>query len=206
MEELIKRLMAKFYPALDAGTVYPRWGEITRWSEDIAEGALADDDEPRFAVDVQPLVIDDASGQLRPDGRVIYASVPLPVAMAGNNRGQFGYPQPGSRVLLQFVQGLPAHPVITGVYPSGRNLPALVGDETLLQHSSATFMRSTDDEDWRLQARNKLWLGNQVVNLVAEVRKLSEWARDHKHAALMKEAVTKAEAGAIASRVASIEK
>lgn len=204
MDELIQRVLSRLFPALAAGTVYPRWGLITRISE-IAAGALADDANTQFAVDVQPLTIDN-DGNLSADGTVIYPNVPLPVAMAGHRRGLYGYPQVGTRVLLQFVQGIPTHPVITGVYPQGKHCPALADSETLLQHSDATFLRSSGGEDWTLQARNKLWLGNTVVNLVAEVRKLSEWARDHKHPAIMKEAVTKAEAGGIAGRVSSIEK
>lgn len=181
MEDLVKRIIARLFPALDAGTVYPRWGVITHIPGDVGDGALADDDNPQFAVDVQPLRIDPASGALVADGAVIYPSVPFPVPMAGNNRGLFGFAQPGTRVLLQFVQGLPAHPVITGVYPAGRNLPALGAEETLLQHSAATFLRSSGGEDWDLRARNKLRLGNASVDLVAEVQRLASLLQGHTH-------------------------
>ena len=181
MEELIWLLMNKAFPALAAGTVFPRWGVITRIAAGVSDGAVSDDDEPRFAVDVQALTIDPDTGLLQPDGDVIYPSVPLPSFMVGNNRGVFGFAQPGTRVLIQFVQGLPSHPVITAIYPAGRNLPAIGREETLLQHSPATFLRSTGSEDWDLRARNKLRIGNSSVDLVEQVQRLAEVLSSHTH-------------------------
>ena len=200
MDEVIKRSLLKTNPELESGNHLPRWGLVTRIPAPLTDGQLSAAMDTGYAVDVQMLT---ETGD--PDGTP-YESVPLPSHMIGNNRGVYGFPQPGTRVLVQFVYGSPEHPVITGIYPLDRHMPALGNEETLIQHSPATFLRSTQDEDWRLQARNKVWIGNAMVNLVAEVRRLSEWARDHKHPANMKEAVTKAAAGAIARKVQSIEK
>lgn len=200
MEQVVRNLLRRLFPSMEAGTVHPRFGVVTRIPAPVQEGQIADDAEPHYAVDVQMLTLE---GQ--PDGPV-YQSVPLPVPMAGHGRGSFGFPQEGTRVLVQFVEGSPSHPVITGIYPAGRHLPGLLETETLLQHSQATFLRSSKDEDWQLQARNKMWIGNSQINLIAEVRRLSEWARDHKHPAHMREATTNSAAGEIAGKVQSIEK
>lgn len=200
MEELIKKVLLRLFPELQQQAHLLQFAQVVAIPSPPSDGHLSVEDNPSYAVNIQ--MLDQHHAAYGP----IFEHVPLPVLTAGHSRGQFAFPQVGTVVAVLFAYGNPRRPVIVNVYPFDLHLPALGATETLIQHSPATFMRSTNDENWHLQARNKLWIGNTVVNLVAEVRKLSEWARDHKHPAPMKEAVTKSEAGAIAGRVSSIEK
>lgn len=200
MDEVVKRSLMKTNPELQSGNHLPRWGIVSRIPSPISEGQLSTDAEAAYAVDVQLLT--DAG---EPDGNPI-ESVPLPATFAGNGRGLFGFPQVGTRVMVQYVYGSPAHPAITGIYPHERNLPALLETETLLQQSAATFLRSSETEDWVLQARNKLWLGNSIVNLVEEVARLAALLRDHDHIKTVGKPKNAAAIGSVANAVESIKK
>ncbi len=175
MDKLIKRTLRQTNPELESGNHLPRWGIITRIPATIKSGQVSTPVEPAYAVDVQLLTQD---GQ--PDGNP-YESVPLPVTGVGHNRGFFAFPPVGTRVLVQFAYGSPAHPVITGIYPTDRHLPALKEAEVLIQQSAATYQRATESEDWDIRARNKVRVGNKDVDLVAEVQRLASLLADHKH-------------------------
>lgn len=197
MEQLILRILRKLYPALAAGTVYPRWGIITRTGT-VADGVLADANEPAFSVSVQ--MLDEQHQPLGP----VYESVPLPVGMAGNSRGMFGFPQTGTWVLVQFVQGSPSQPVITGVYPTGRHLPAVGEGETLIQHSSAVYLRSTSTEGWDMRSRNKIRVGNADVDIVEQLATLAEILKNHDHQNKIKPTQS-AQIGEVSDKVGSLK-
>ena len=142
---------------------------------DVGEGAVADAFEPRFAVNIQML---GKSGEVY--GPVI-ESVPVPVPTASHGRGLFGFPQMGTIVAVQYAYGDPEMPVIVNVYPFGMNLPGLGAQETLLQQSPATFLRSTGGENWDLRARNKVRVGNADVDAIAELWAAIKALAQHKH-------------------------
>lgn len=200
MDAIVKRSLLKTNPELQSGNHLPRWGIVSRIPSPISEGQLSTAGEPAYAVDVQLLT---EAGE--PDGNPV-ESVPLPATFSGNGRGLFGFPAVGTRVMVQYVYGSPAHPAITGIYPHERNLPALLETETLVQHSPATFLRSTETEDWVLQARNKLWLGSMAVNLVAEVARLAALVRDHDHIKTVGKPKNAGAIGDVANAVESIKK
>lgn len=178
MEELIKRIIYKLFPEMQQGQHLLQYARVEAIPGDVGEGAVSDAFEPRFAVNVQML---DKNGVAYGP---VFESVPCPVPTASNNRGLFGFPQPGTVVAVQYAYGDPEMPVIVNVYPFGANLPGLGAQETLLQHSSATFLRSTAGENWDLRARNKLRIGNADVDLVAEVQRLAAILETHTHSGI----------------------
>lgn len=175
MEAIIKKLLFKLYPEMQQGQHLLQFAVITDLQPDISSGQVSSAMEPRYAVNIQ--MIDKAGNLYGP----IIESVPLPVAMASHNRGAFGFPQVGTRVAIQYAYGDPEQPVIVNIYPHDKNLPALKGSETLLQHSPATFLRSSDEENWELRARNKIRVGNADVDLVDQVQQLAAILASHTH-------------------------
>lgn len=175
MEQLIIKLLKKLLPGLIEGLHTPKIGIVTRIPNPPSEGVLSTDEEPYYAVDVQLLDHD-----LKPEGP-IYESVPLPLTSIGHGRGQFGFPIKGARVKVSFAYGSPLHPYIDNIYTQGMHLPELKPLETLMQHSSGTYMRSTAEENWDLMARNKVRVGNKDVDLVKEVRRLAGILKSHTH-------------------------
>lgn len=92
---------------------------------------------PRYAVDVQILT---PTGEPDPDQPVL-EGLPLPGLACGDGRGLFGFPDPGTRVLIYYAYGLPSHPRILQLYPQGRAVPALRPGELLLQQQDGAFLR-----------------------------------------------------------------
>lgn len=174
--EFIKNAIRKLYPELEEGHHLPKWGVVERIPGNIKDGQLSTEFEPGYAVDIK--LLDKKTGQPK---EPIYESVPLPVDFASHNRGKYGFPQPGTRVLVQFVDGNPKDPVITHIYPLNLHMPALDTKETLMQHSPATYLRTTQDENVDLRARNKIRLGNKEVDVVAELHRLSSILESHTH-------------------------
>lgn len=199
MDEIVKRTLRQTNPELESGNHLPRWGLVTRIPAPLTEAQLSTAVDHGFVVDVQMLK---ENGE--PDGTP-YESVPLPSAMIGNNRGVFGFPQPGTRVLVQFVYGSPEHPVVTGIYPLGRHMPALGEMETLLQHSPQTFLRSTAAENWEMKAMNRVWIGSADVDLVAELQQLAALLRDHDHIKTVGKPKNAGAIGTVADRVGNIK-
>ena len=175
MDAVIKNLVNRLHPELAQNTHLPQWGKITRIPNPPSAGDLSTEDEPYYAVDVQ--LLDELSNALGP----IYESVPLPVPFAGHQRGAFGFPPVGTRVLIMWVYGSPAHPVITGIYPLDRHLPSIGETGTLWQQSAQTYFHTTEDESVDLHAFNKMRLGNTSVDVVAELELLAQLVAEHKH-------------------------
>ena len=198
MEDFIKRIIYKLFPEMQQGQHLLKYAKVINIPRDVADGEFADAFEPRFAVNIKML---DKNGN---DYGPIIESVPIPVPTASNNRGLYGFPQPGTIVAVQYAYGDPERPVIVNVYPFNANLPALGAQETLLQHSPATFLRSTGGENWDLRARNKIRIGSGSVDLVAEVQRLAALLESHKHPGT-KEPTNRAEIGDVANKVNTIK-
>lgn len=182
MDELIKRIIFKLFPELQGGLHVLKFAVVDSIPAEIEAEQESSEFEPRYAVNLQLL---DSNKQ--PDGP-IFESVPVPVLTAAGLRGQFAFPQPGTIVGVQFAYGDPERPVITQVYPFGLKLPALGKQDTLMQHSADTFLRSDADENWQLQAKNKVILGNgdvditqELYKLAAQVEQLSAIQKGHTH-------------------------
>ncbi len=138
MRETIKRLVLQLFPELSGGYHLPRYAEVLAVADAPAAGDLADDFRPRYAVDLQVL---NEHGAADPAVPVLYA-VPLPVAVCGGaEMGQFGFPQRGTVVMLQFVYGSPNKPAITAIYPHGGAMPACANGELVTQQRSGVQQR-----------------------------------------------------------------
>lgn len=173
--EFIKNAIRKLYPEIHSRHHLPQWASVKRIPGAISDGHQSTENDPGYAVDV--VMLDNAGQQTT----TVYESVPLPVNGAGHSRGAFQFPPAGTLVLVQFVNGSPRHPVITDIYATGRHLPALAENETLLQQSAATYLRATTGESWDLRARNKVRIGNADVDLVEAVQRLATILATHTH-------------------------
>lgn len=173
--EWLKKAIARFYPEIASGYHLSRFALVQRIPSSVADGQLSTEEEPRYAVDV---VLLDKFGNKT---ETVYESVPLPVDSSGHSRGQFGFPNVGTRVLIEFAYGSPAHPVITNIYPTNLHLPAIDEKEVLIQRSAATFIRMTQTEDIDLRSRNKARFGNADVDIVSELHRLAELLEKHVH-------------------------
>lgn len=135
MQEAITKIIEKSHPELTGKLHLPRRAQVTRVRETPQEGAIADAYRPHYACTLQVL---DEHGQ--PDKSIPeFHDVPMSLPSAGHESGDFSYPEDGSHVLVGFLDGSPNNPVIQGVLPHGRSLPALKRGEKRRQHSSGNY-------------------------------------------------------------------
>ena len=144
MEKIIKRIVEKCFPSLAAGTHLPIFGQVAGVREAVAAGDLCDEFRPRYAVDVQVL---DEYGKAD-SGWELLRDVPLPVSMAGNEVGFFGFPENGAWVEIGFAYGSPNRPFIRCVLPHNLSMPEVAREEQLWQASPAAFQRADKSGSW----------------------------------------------------------
>jgi hypothetical protein len=122
----------------------PKFARVMAPSEAVKSGNFSDPFRPRYAVDVQLL---DADGN--PDVQTpVYAAVPLPVPMAGNDSGMFQFPPEGTKVELAFTDGRPDKPFVRQTVPDGTSLPDVKPGEQLQQQRAEVSQRVTQAGDW----------------------------------------------------------
>lgn len=144
MEQLVKRLVLKLFPELAGRYHLPLFGEVVGVRETPQQGDLADEFRPFYAVDVQILT---EHGEPDPNWPVL-RDVPLALPVAGNEMGQFAYPDNGTWVELAFAYGSPNRPFIRSVVPHRLSLPPLERGEQRWQHNPESFQRVDKNGNW----------------------------------------------------------
>ena len=138
MRELIKKTVRQEFPELAGGYHLPRMAQVLAIADAPADGDVADDFWPCYAVDLQVL---DMHGNPDSSAPTLHA-VPLPTAVCGGaEMGQFGFPQRGTLVLLQFAYGSVNKPAITAIYPHGGAMPACSEGEMVTQQRAGVQHR-----------------------------------------------------------------
>lgn len=194
----LKKAIARFYPEIASGYHLSAFAVVQRIPGGIDAGDVSTELEPKYAVDV---VLLDKFGNKT---STVYESVPLPGRFVAASRGEFGFPAVGTRVLIEFAYGSPAHPVITNLYPVNLTLPALDTSEILLQQSVDTFVRMLQSGDIDLRTASKARIGNSDVDLVSELHRLSALLENHTHAP-SGEPNNSADIGDVKSKVATVK-
>lgn len=168
MHTIIKRIIKKLYPEIAAGLHVPQWARVVNTPGAITGDEISDAVAPLYAVDVQ---LCDAHGVLDPRSPV-FEQVPLPVNMAGNARGVFGFPLVGALVEIGFIQGLPHKPFIRTVLIEGLTVPALGVDDLLMQHSGGVYQRADGGGNWtRTTPTDITDTGDNYVELIEKIKR-----------------------------------
>lgn len=145
IEQAIKRIILRLFPELSARYHLPVFAEVVAVRETPAEGDLCDEFRPRYAVDVQVL---NEYGE--PDTNwPVLKDVILSVPVAGDEMGQFAYPENGTWVEIAFAYGSPNRPFIRCVLPHRLTLPPLERGEQRWQHNPDSFQRADKDGNWQ---------------------------------------------------------
>ncbi|WP_143728910.1 hypothetical protein [Microbulbifer sp. GL-2] len=110
----------------------------------MEKSELAEEFRPRYGVDVHVLTPEGKADERLP----IFRSVPLPLQYAGNERGAFGFPQPGTVVELAFAYGQPNQPFIRTVLSHGVGLPALDREDLIWQQSDSVRQKVGASAEW----------------------------------------------------------
>lgn len=138
------------FPELTGGLHLDRYARVLAVHDAPELGDSSERFRPRYAVDLEILTPQGEKDSTYP----VYTAVPLPVSGAvGMESGQFGFPLPGTLVVLGFAYGRPDHPVIRQIYSLGCSLPSVPFGEQRWQQDAAisqsvdaagNWMRKTD--------------------------------------------------------------
>ena len=148
----------------------PIFGQVAGVREAVAAGDLCDEFRPRYAVDVQVL---DEYGKAD-SGWELLRDVPLPVAMAGNEVGFFGFPENGAWVEIGFAYGSPNRPFIRCVLPHNLSMPEVAREEQLWQASPAAFQRADKSGSW-IRKTDQSILDESLLRLTVALDNLEKY-------------------------------
>lgn len=114
MEQIIKRILRRLFPELAGGYHLPRFAVVSGIADAPQDGALCDNFRPRYAVDLQLLTkTGEVDNKLPP-----LLGVPVSMATGGDEIGFLALPSEGTKVVVQFINGLPNWPIVTAVLPN----------------------------------------------------------------------------------------
>ncbi len=132
----------RLFPELTSGYHLPMLARVERITDAPTGGGLCTMKRPRFAVDIQPLnQHGDNQGELLRD-------VPISIPYAGNYRGFYAFPDPGSIVEYCFAFGRPDQPYIRTTLPINLNLPDIDKDESRWQQSAEIYQGYDKNGNW----------------------------------------------------------
>lgn len=152
MIEAIRQIVLRCFPELTAGLHLDRYGRVLAVSDapgrdgagDRADGGSCERFRPRYSVDIEILTPEGERDAEFP----VYEAVPLPVDGAGHEAGRYGFPEPGTLVVVGFAYGRPDHPLIRQVYPLGLQLPGVAVGEQRWVQDAAVHQSVDPDGNW----------------------------------------------------------
>lgn len=147
LREALRRLVEALWPELGHRTHLPHKARVLRVRS--RAGVAGPPGEVGYSVDVEPLTPEGRPDPRRP--REI-RDVPLDVPWAGQGRGVYGLPEPGTLVRIAYYEGNPAYPYVDGILSEGRQVPAVAPGEYLVQRDGDTWVRLKPDGEIEAQA------------------------------------------------------
>ncbi|MDG9666715.1 phage baseplate assembly protein V [Hahella sp. CR1] len=144
MDEEIKKIVLRMFPELSGNLHLPRLAKVVAISDPLEKPELCDRFRPRYAVDVRVLT---PQGEEDPE-LPLYRCVPLPASYGGIERGQYGFPEPGTIVEVAFAYGLPDQPFIRTVLGQGLGAPSVQLGDLVWQQSETVRQRVSAKGDW----------------------------------------------------------
>lgn len=166
--DTIKRLVLKLFPELSARHHLPIFAEVVGVRETPSEGDLCDEFRPFYAVDVQVL---DEYGEPDPNYPIL-KDVIMSVPVAGQEMGQFAYPENGTWVEIAFAYGSANKPFIRSILPHRLSLPPLERGEQRWQHNPESFQRI--DKDGNHERLTDLAIHDQSLTRLIEAMDVVE--------------------------------
>lgn len=162
MDEQIKRINQRKHTELFSNIHLPILARVEAVSDPVNQEAISERYRPRYAVDVRVLKPNGEPDELLP----LFRAVPLPVAMAGLERGAYGFPEAGTVVELAFAFGLPDRPFIRTILTEGLSLPSVARGEVLLQASTDVYQRADSAGNWHRSTTGDIY--DDAVNYALE--------------------------------------
>jgi len=144
VKNAIKRLILRYFPELGQRKHLPQLARIERIYDLPSKAMISSAFKPLKAVDVQLLDPQTAEPLAVP----IFQQVTLGTGQAPDH-GLLNEPAPGMHCLIQYIDGLNSHPVITSLLPWQSLVPEHKRTDVTLQQSSRSKLQGRDG-NWHI--------------------------------------------------------
>ena len=144
MKEIVKKIILKLYPELDAGLLTPKFAVVTSIPDAPEEDCISDQYREYIAVNVRLL-----DHHMRIDENIEEVkTVPVGGQVSGHYRGTLQIPAPGNIVEIAYAYGKMTMPFIRTVLPSHMTLWPAESDATVIQHNINSFQSCDRAGNW----------------------------------------------------------
>ena len=165
MVKALRKIINKILPEVRGNYHLPKDGRVVSISDPPQDESTATDSfRPYYAVDVQLLKADGSDDTDQP----IIEALPLSVAMAGDDSGQFGFPKVGTWVVIGFRYGSPGHPFILSILTHNLTVPPIEDGEQLWQHSPGSYQKVDKEGNWERKSNGKITDDSQDREIYAD--------------------------------------
>jgi hypothetical protein len=139
VKNAIKRLVLRYFPELGQRKHLPQLARIERIYDIPATAAISTAFRPLKAADVQ--LLNPLTGE--PLAVPVFQQVTLGTGQASDH-GLLNEPTPGMHCLIQYIDGLNSHPVITSLLPWQSLVPKHKRTDVTLQQNSRSKIQGRD--------------------------------------------------------------
>ncbi|MEL0639112.1 hypothetical protein V6260_00635 [Pseudoalteromonas aliena] len=139
VKNAIKRLVLRYFPELGQRKHLPQLARIERIYDIPATATISSAFRPLKAADVQ--LLNPLTGE--PLAVPIFQQVTLGTGQASDH-GLLNEPAPGMQCLIQYIDGLNSHPVITSLLPWQSLVPEHKRTDVTLQQNSRSKLQGRD--------------------------------------------------------------
>lgn len=145
VKQAIKRLIQRYFPELNERKHLPQLARIEKIYELPGDGAaISTAFRPLKAADVQ--LLNPLTGE--PLAVPVFQQVTLGTGQASDH-GLLNEPEPGMQCLIQYIDGLNSHPVITNLLPWQSLVPEHKRTDVTLQQNNRSKLQGCDG-NWHL--------------------------------------------------------
>lgn len=151
VKQAIKRLIQRYFPELSERKHLPQLARIEKIYDLPSEGAaISTAFRPLKAVDVQ--LLNPLTGE--PLAVPVFQQVTLGTGQASDH-GLLNEPAPGMHCLIQYIDGLNSHPVITSLLPWQSLVPEHKRTDVTLQQNSRSKLQGRDG-NWHIKTDGEI--------------------------------------------------
>ena len=150
VKNAIKRLVLRYFPELGQRKHLPQLARIERIYDIPATATISSAFRPLKAADVQ--LLNPLTGE--PLAVPIFQQVTLGTGQASEH-GLLNEPTPGMQCLIQYIDGLNSHPVITSLLPWQSLVPEHKRTDITLQQNSRSKLQGRDG-NWHIKTDGEI--------------------------------------------------
>ncbi len=150
VKNAVKRLILRYFPELGQRKHLPQLARIERIYDIPSTSTISSAFKPLKAADVQLLDPQTAEPLVVP----IFQQVTLGTGQAPDH-GLMNEPSPGMHCLIQYIDGLNSHPVITSLLPWQSLVPEHKRTDVTLQQSSRSKLQGRDG-NWHIKTDSEI--------------------------------------------------